>query len=285
MATLAPSSEREVVSLAQGMGEGVADCVTFPQETSRAVRIGVVVTAAVTGAAGASLALSHVGRADIVPSLLLGLGFAGGLLSTWSPCGYSSLCLLRPVGHYSWRSVVGYTPALLLHGVGYLAGALTLGGILGLAGSLVGLSGLSVGALLVLGLIGVVYGAHQLGFVRVPYPQRRAQVPHDARQRFPVWMIGGLYGFSLGLNYLTYVQTPILYLVTGAAALSGHVGFAIALFLAFNAGRFLPMLVNYLPVSDIDVQDWLARRQESAATVDGALLVAAGTALLVLAAF
>lgn len=56
------------------------------------------------------------------------------------------------------------------------------------------------------------------------------------------------------------------------------------LFAAFNAGRFLPMTVNYWPVSDIAVQTWLARRQEGAAMLDGVLLVTAGAALLTFAA-
>lgn len=285
MATLAPTSVREGISLVDDSVEGVADCVVFPAERSRSVRLGVLMAAVVGGAGAASLLAGKADVANIAVYLLFALAFAGGLLSTWSPCGYSSLCLLRPVGRPSIRSFATYSWTMALHGLGYAAGAVILGGALGFAGWMVGLSGLSVLALVLLGALGVVYGAHQLGFLRVPYPQRRAQVPHDARQRFPVWVIGGLYGFSLGLNYLTYVQTPILYLVTAAAALSGHVGFAITIFLIFNAGRFLPMLANYLPVSDIDVQNWLARRQESAAMVDGALLAAAGSALLVLAAF
>jgi hypothetical protein len=89
---------------------------------------------------------------------------------------------------------------------------------------------------------------------------------------------------ALGLGYLTYVQTPILYLVTGAALLGGSPTTALLLFGAFNLGRFVPMLVNALPVRDRDVQRWLADRQEAAATVDAALLAAAGTGLLALAA-
>lgn len=261
--------------------ESVADCVVFPKEQSTALRAGVLAGSAVVGAAGAYLAGSSSG---LTSGLLVALAFCGGLLSTWSPCGYSSLCLLRPVGRYSARSLARFTPAFLAHGLGYAIGAVLLGGALGFVGHLLGLSGASALAFAGLGALGLVYGAHQLGFLRVPYPQRKAQVPHDARQRFSITFIGGLYGLSLGLNYLTYVQTPILYLVTAAAFLSGDVTTAIALFVVFNAGRFLPMAVNYLPVSDIAVQNWLARRQESAAIIDGALLVAGGAALLTLAA-
>jgi len=95
-------------------------------------------------------------------------------------------------------------------------------------------------------------------------------------------VIGLLYGFSLGLNYLTYVQTPLLYAVTGAALFSGSVEFAIGIFLVFNLGRFLPLMLNALPMSDRAITAWLARRQEQAAMLDGAILVAAGTAVMTL---
>lgn len=264
--------------------EGVADCLIFAQEYSCRTRLAGLVGAALTGAAGAAFIARVDGQASTLPALILGFSFVGGLLSTWSPCGYSSLCLLRPVGRHAPGALVRYTPTFLLHGAGYALGAVILGLVLGLAGGLLGFAGASVLTHAALGLAGLVYGAHQLGFLRVPYPQRRAQVPHDARQRFPMWFIGGLYGISLGLNYLTYVQTPILYLVTAAAVASGNVTSAIVLFLAFNAGRFLPMAVNYLPVSDIAVQTWLAHRQESAALLDGGLLIAFGAALLTFAA-
>ncbi|WP_458437437.1 methylamine utilization protein MauF [Methylorubrum extorquens] len=284
MPTMTPPAGSEVIPFASAHTERVEDCLVFPNELSAKVRFGGLIGAASAGSLGAVLLSQASSQGATVPAILMGLSFIGGLLSTWSPCGYSSLCLLRPVGPYSTRSIAKYSPTFLLHGAGYAVGALILGCILGIAGGLLGFNGVSLGALAGLGAGGLIYGAHQLGFLSVPYPQRRAQVPHDARQRFPVWFIGGLYGLSLGLNYLTYVQTPILYLVTAAAVLSGNVGAAILLFAAFNAGRFLPMAVNYLPVSDITVQNWLARRQEGAALLDGILLVAAGAALLTFAA-
>lgn len=283
MPTLTPPAGSESVPFAAAHTERVEDCLIFPSEISTKARLGGLLAATSGGILGAVLVSQASLQEAAVASLLMGLSFVGGLLSTWSPCGYSSLCLLRPIGPYSARSLTKYTPTFLLHGAGYAIGAVILGGLLGMAGGLLGFAGVSILTLTALGLTALVYGAHQLGFLRVPYPQRRAQVPHDARQRFPMWFIGGLYGISLGLNFLTYVQTPILYLVTAAALASGNIASAIALFLAFNAGRFLPMAVNYLPVSDIAVQNWLARRQESAAFLDGGLLIAFGAALLTLA--
>lgn len=264
--------------------EGVPDRVGFPEARPGAVRLGLAATGAIAGALLAWGASGLLGAEEVARAGLLALALAGGLLSTWSPCGYSSLSLLRPKGRYGPRAVARWLPTLAAHGLGYALGALILGSTLGLLGSLLPVSGFDGAAALALGLLAALYGLHQLDLVKVPYPQRRAQVPHDARQRFPMWVIGLIYGLALGLAYLTYVQTPILYLVTGAAVLSGSVGDALLLLAAFNLGRFLPMLVNALPVRDWDVQRWLADRQEQAATVDAMLLTGAGAGLLVLAA-
>lgn len=265
--------------------EGVADCVAFSKPQSLASRSVLMLMSGVIGGAIGVAGSQYFPEAQIATWLVAGVTLMGGLLSTWSPCGYSSLCLLRPNGNYSASSVMRFVPTLALHGLGYALGAVIIGSMLALAGYALGLQNHIQTGAIVLAAVAVIYGAHQFGFLKVPYPQRRAQVPHDARQRFPKEAIGLLYGFSLGLNYLTYVQTPILYIVTGLAALSGNIMTAVTLFLVFNLGRFLPMLVNLLPISDRSIQAWLAQRQEQAATLDGALLVGAGSAILALCLF
>lgn len=239
--------------------------------------------AAVGGLAGWALSTQFsAGRA--LPLMLALLAVIGGLLSTWSPCGYSSLSLLRPAGRYSLASVLRWTPTFIAHALGYALGALILGSALGLAG------GVAFGAIPLeyaaagLAVLAIAYGVHQLGFLKMPYPQRRAQVPHDARFRFRSSVIGLLYGYALGMNYLTYVQTPMLYIVTGAALMSGSVGSAIAIIALFNLGRCLPVAINFLPVSDQGVQAWLARWQERAVEFDGFVLIALGSAALALLA-
>lgn len=261
--------------------QSVADCVSFPKDTPASIQLAVLLGAAVAGG-GAALALGADAQAARWP--LLGLAaFAGGVLSTWSPCGYSSISLLRPTGKGA-RAVLNWLPTFAAHGLGYALGAVILGTLLGAAGMAAGFSGTGgTLALAVLALIGLAYGAHQLDLLRVPYPQRRAQVPHDARNRFPKWVVGAIYGLSLGLDYLTYVQTPLLYLTTAAALLSGNIAAAIALIAIFNLGRYLPVAVNLMPWKDHQIQAWLARNQQRAALVDGALLVAAGAAFAVFA--
>lgn len=259
--------------------ERIADATVFAEPRSKIARIALMTLSAAVGVAAASRFAAGVPLETAVMWLLIGIAFAGGLLSTWSPCGYSSVCLLRPNGAYALHNVLAWSPTLIAHAVGYAAGALVLGGALGYVGSALALNSYLVYTLPVFAVLLVVYGAHQFGFIKVPYPQRRCQVPHDARQRFPKWVIGLLYGFSLGLNYLTYVQTPILYAVTGAALFSGSLAFAVAIFLVFNLGRFLPLLLNALPLTDHAITGWLARHQENAALTDAILLVGSGFAI------
>jgi len=214
-------------------------------------------------------------------ALLIVLAFVGGLLSTWSPCGYSSLATLRPWGRWSIRAVAGWLPTLLAHGAGYVAGGLLLGSVLALGAVVFAPSADAAWPLWAIALVSLAYGLDQLGFLSLPYPQRKSQVPHDVRLRWPMWRIGLLYGFALGLNFVTYVRTPILYVVVLAALLSGSWAIPLALVLALNGGRFLPLLVNALPVTDRAVQAWLARHEEHAVLAGAAVQLALGAAILV----
>lgn len=273
----------EEILTARTHDNAVEDCVYFPKPYSAKFRGTILLSSAVAGAAGGAVLLGS-GTAVTALWAVIGLAvFTGGLLSTWSPCGYSSISLLRPNGT-DIRAKLGWLPTFAMHGLGYALGAIILGTLLGAIGGIFGFTGLTSGLTLgALALVGLAYGAHQLDLLRVPYPQRRAQVPHDARQRFPKWMIGGLYGLSLGLDYLTYVQTPLLYLVTLAAVFTGNITHAIALIAIFNLGRYLPVAVNLMPWRDHQIQAWLARHQERAALVDGAVLTALGAAIAVFA--
>lgn len=260
----------------------IPDAINFAESKSPVTRVILMSTALATGVAGGYLMNSQAAGITGLYWMFMVLTLAGGFLSTWSPCGYSSLSLLRPAGKYSLGSVARWTPTFLTHALGYAIGALMLGGAVGLLGWMA-FSQLPftymVGGL---SLLALGYGAHQFGFLKMPYPQRRAQVPHDARFRFRSSTIGLLYGYALGMNYLTYVQTPILYIVTGVALLSADVMTAITVFAIFNIGRCLPVAINFLPVSNQTVQAWLARWQERAVEVDGFLLVLAGSAALTL---
>jgi MFS family permease len=258
----------------------IQDRQHFPTKASRRGRLLLAAFSLGAGIYATSLLLATGGHANALTVATI-LAFAGGLLSTWSPCGYSSLSLLRPHGHYSVRSVANWIPTLVTHALGYALGALILGGGLGLLAWLLPLEGLGGWPLAFIGLIAVGYGLHCLELLRMPYPQRRVQVSHGARNHYAMWKIGLIYGLQLGLNFVTYVRTPILYVVVSLALVSGSPGEAVWLIAALNLGRWAPILVNALPVPDQSVQGWLASNVQNAVVADGLLLTMAGAAFIV----
>lgn len=265
----------------ENKGDEIPDCTisNFTISRNKHLLLAFLSTSAGLCAGFLLASRTEVGMAILV---LCTIAFLGGLLSTWSPCGYSSLSLLRPDQPYGPASVARWIPTLCAHGMGYLSAGLILAIPLGLAAWLLPTAGLSGWTLAVLGSIGLAYGLRQLGLVRMPYPQRRAQVPHLARLRMPMWRTGLLYGWQLGLNFVTYVRTPIIYLIVMAALLSGSVMTAILLILSLNLGRFLPLLINALPVQDWTVQRWLAVHEAHAIQTDASVLLFGGILLLIL---
>lgn len=226
---------------------------------------------AATGGVGAS-ALFPLG-ADSVIVLLCGLAFAGGLLSTWSPCGYSSLSLLRIDPPQDLPSVMRWMPTMSTHALGYISGGLLLAFALAGISWLLPVPGFTPLALAGLAVAALLYGLHQLNIIRMPYPQLRLQVSHGARMDLPKWATGFLYGSHLGLNFATYVRTPILYVVVLACVLSGSLLTSIVVVLSLNLGRFLPLFVNLLPVPDWSIQRWMAEHDRVAVAADGSILV------------
>ncbi len=252
----------------------------FPNRVSHGARILVAALGVVASAYATNRLLTTSPDTNAL-SIATFLAFAGGLLSTWSPCGYSSLSLLRPHGHYSIQSVAHWIPTLGTHALGYALATIIFGSGLGLIAAFVPVAGTAGWPLAVVGLIAVGYGLHCLNLIRMPYPQRRIQVSHGARNHYPMWMISLIYGLQLGLNFVTYVRTPILYIVVGLALISGSLGGALWLIGALNLGRWMPLLVNALPIRDQSVQAWLASNEQNARLADGLLLTAAGAAFIV----
>jgi len=290
-ANIKAGHERPLPLLSEPGVARIPDALHFSETKPLKGRLALLLSALAVGAMG-GLAL-HASALPVNISLTYGgsltyvgvlMALVGGVLSTWSPCGYSSLSLLRPAGRYSLRTVTRWTPTFITHALGYALGALVLGGMLGGAGWLLFAKMPAQYPALALAVLALGYGAHQMGFLKMPYPQRRAQVPHDARFRFRSSTIGFLYGYALGMNYLTYVQTPMLYIVTGIALFSADLKTAISIIALFNLGRCLPVAVNFFPVRNQTVQAWLARWQERAVEIDGFVLLAAGTGVCLLLA-
>lgn len=224
--------------------------------------------------------LSGVYTSGHVTLLFCSLAFTGGLLSTWSPCGYSSLSLLRVDPPHDAAAIVHWLPTMVAHALGYVAGGLLLAIGLAAIGWLLPIQGFTSWALTTIAAVSILYGLHQLQIIRMPYPQLRVQVSHGARIGLPKWVTGFLYGGHLGLNFATYVRTPILYVVVLACVLSGSLLTTLAVVFSLNLGRFLPLLANLLPIPDQNVQQWMAKHDQGAVLTDAAALVFCGSFLL-----
>lgn len=262
----------------------VADAVAPTSHDSGGLRYLIILIAAAAGLVAAALLAPTPGS---LIALLCVLAFAGGLLSTWSPCGYSSLSLLRVDSPHDLRAVVRWIPTMVAHALGYVVGSLLLAFVLAGIAWLLPIQGFTLSqgpapwALIALGSACLLYGLHQLKIIRMPYPQLRAQVSHGARIDLPTWGSGLLYGGHLGLNFATYVRSPILYILVLACLLSGSLQVILALVLSLNLGRFLPLLMNLLPIPDWSVQSWMAQHDRLAVFTDAAALVFSGSLLLV----
>lgn len=263
---------------AQRQGESVADAVPRSAANSVSRRILTICGAVALGIATARLV--PVTEGGLIPLFCI-LAFLGGLLSTWSPCGYSSLSLLRIDPPHNWSAVARWLPTMMWHALGYAAGGAILALMFALLNGLLPINGFSSFSVATLATVALLYGLHQLKILVMPYPQLRLQVSHGARINLPKWTTGFLYGCHLGLNFATYVRTPILYVLALACVLSGNMLATVAIIVSLNLGRFLPLLVNLLPVPDWAVQRWLAANDRAAIATDGSILVFFGVLLMV----
>lgn len=259
------------------VGESVADAV--PQSAAYSVSRRILIIGGAAAAGVGTAMLAPVTEGGLIP-LFCVLAFLGGLLSTWSPCGYSSLSLLRIDPPHNSSAVARWLPTMTMHALGYATGGAILVLLFTPIHWLLPINGFSSLSVAGLAIVALLYGLHQLKIVVMPYPQLRLQVSHGARMDLPKWITGFVYGCHLGLNFATYVRTPILYLLALACVLSGNVLATAAIIVGLNVGRFLPLLVNLLPLPDSAVQRWLASNGRAAVAIDGSILVFVGAVLM-----
>lgn len=74
---------------------------------------------------------------------------------------------------------------------------------------------------LAIALLCFAYALHELQLVKLPHPQRRAQVPSWWRNTFHPVMTASLFGALLGVGVTTYTPSMIYHLTLLSAALQG----------------------------------------------------------------
>ncbi len=214
---------------------------------------------------------------------LLALALVAGLTGTWSPCGFSMIETIGPVGHRGGPRITAASCITLT--LGALAGGALAFGALAAIGALLHGAGdraaYAVGAAIAL--------AAAIAEIRgVPIvPQIRRQLPERWRRSLPMPVAGGLYGILLGLGFTTFVLSYAVFALAALVLAVGAPALGLGAGIAFGLGRALPIAL-FAPVADrpagIRVTESMALRPglyRGFRAGDGIALFAAAAALIV----
>jgi sulfite exporter TauE/SafE len=123
---------------------------------------------------------------------------------------------------------------------GSLCASIILGSALALAGNiLLSKTVQEVWAMLLLGILSLGYALHEAHILRMPYPQRKCQVPARWRFQFHPYMTAFLFGTLLGLGFVTFVSVASLYIITLASIIQGSLLGGALIMGAFGLGRII----------------------------------------------
>jgi hypothetical protein len=151
---------------------------------------------------------------------------------------------ITPVVHGGRRS--RWAVSVLVHALGAVASAATLGAIMGTAGMVLGAPWGPAGP-------ATVYAAGELLGLRVPVPEARRQVPEWWRWTLPPLAAACLYGLGLGIGFLTHVRHGTLVAVAVAATASGDPLASAAVLGVFGLARAVPLLITAAASTEEDV--------------------------------
>ncbi len=171
--------------------------------------------------------------------------FVAGLTGTWSPCGFSMIETIGPVGHRGGRATT--LAACVTFTIGALVGGVLTFGVLAALGVLThgAGDGLAYGLAVAIALAGALAELRGAAIV----PQVRRQLPEHWRRLMPMPVAAGLYGIILGLGFTTFVLTFGVFALAGIVFAVGEPAVGLAVGLAFGVGRALPVTA-VAPVAD-----------------------------------
>ncbi len=180
-----------------------------------------------------------------------------------------------------------YVLAVFLHTLGAAVAAGLLGALLGATGGLMGAPWGRAG-LLILAALAAAYALREAG-LPLPLPDRHKQVPEWWRSFFSPPVAALLYGFGLGVGFLTFLTFGTFVAVAAAALLSGEPALGIALCAPFGAARGLSVAISWSAQTSEETGDVVERlerlmstgapRALNAAALVAVAAVAAGGAL------
>lgn len=130
---------------------------------------------------------------------------------------------------------------LFVHAVGLLLGAVTMALVLSLLGAVLRplIDETAEPLAIVASVVLAGWAVRSVDRRGLPYPQRSWQVPEQWRYTVPPTMTLGIYGYMLGLGWLTYMVLPIYWVLFLGTLAVTSLPIALIAWSAFAAGRFL----------------------------------------------
>ena len=147
---------------------------------------------------------------------------------------------IAPVVYEGKRS--RYYAAVVVFAIGAVAAAALVGLVAGTLGMILGAPWGTTGWVVV-AVVALIYVSRETFSLPIPVPDRHQQVPLWWRSFYSPRMTAVLYGFGLGLGYLTYLSFGTYFVVTIAALVSGDPLLGAALCAPFGLGRALSVVL------------------------------------------
>jgi hypothetical protein len=135
-----------------------------------------------------------------------------------------------------------YAGAVALHVLGATVAASAFGAALGAAGGLLGAPWGEAGLVAVV-VVAALYALRETARVPVPIPDRRRQVPEWWRTFYSPPVAALLYGFGLGIGFLTFLTFGTFVAVSVAAFASGSAVVGALVTAPFGLARGLSVIV------------------------------------------
>ncbi len=171
----------------------------------------------------------------------IAIAVAAAVRSTWSPCGWSMLSTLTPIGERARGTDYATSAAWFV--TGSTVGGLALGALMAAPAAVVGAVGPAPAVVsAVVALAAAVAAAADAGLLRVPVHHR--QVNERWLDGLRPWAYSAGFGLQIGTGFATYITTATLYLLVVLAAMTGSPLAAVVLGVLFGLGRGLAVLAG-----------------------------------------
>jgi len=147
---------------------------------------------------------------------------------------------ITPVGHGGRTK--SYWLTVALHALGATLAAALLGFVLGAVGALLRAPWEGAGVVAI-AVIAVMYAVREGFGLKVPLPDRHAQVPQWWRDFFSPSLSSFLYGAGLGVGFFTFLQFGTFVVVATGALVSGNAVIGALLCIPFGLTRGLTVVL------------------------------------------